>query len=298
MSRKGSPKDGYNFGNKRQYRRTLWNFVDRCFPDKPNSKRKVMILDTSEAGECKFLITQKGYRPENINVVNRNPAELALLTKRLKDEGIFGINTHKGDAFEILDKLVDSIDVVNLDLTGPIKSKLSNELEAIRLHDELFISVTILRGRESRKEFVPVEFEDEEGIARLNKLNQDVKHPNVQEFLKELEVCGPRVNWNGRHDLIRIIGLFGSAFINGIDRGLNMYGKRWDIYRSSAGSQTMMWFSGFFMQTNLDDKSLRYKQRAISLTAEYSPEILKVESINKMMKIDWRKNDRMHSIKN
>lgn len=252
----GKPESGYRFGNKAQYRRELWKFADRCFIDIPTRNRKVLILETSEGEEARFLVEQKGYDSRNIHAVNRNPAELAWMTRRLRDDyGITGIHTHAGEAFEILTELIGDLDAVNLDLTAPVSKRLKEQLESIKVHDRLFLSITVLRGREQNlRGREPV---SDEELMEHEWIKDWLRGPTAKRLHDEWSNCGPPSGMRG-HDFFRLMVMY-YPFILQESEGLPSVGQRWSFYRSTAGTQTMLWFARFFMDTcvGLKGRSLK-----------------------------------------
>jgi hypothetical protein len=223
----------YDFGNKRQYRRDVWAFVDRnC--NKPIKERKVMYIDTKEGGETLFLLN-KGYRPENLFVANNNPAQVAQLTKNLKRDCKVEVNTYGIDVGMAMCKVSDEghyIDAYNLDYMCTVSnSELYDDLYMLGnyiLKDKHIVIVNTLRGRE-RKGFF-------EGLTG-NSTPDDLRSFHIKRLLTFLN------HTEGMFDdeKTRIV----IAEENGVQYSgqcLNhILKQREKIYRSNAGTQTMMW---------------------------------------------------------
>jgi hypothetical protein len=146
------PATGYNFGNKRHYRRMVWKYLEGHATPKPIKSRHVFILDSKEAGETLFLL-QRGYRPENIHVCNDNAAEVATVQLRVKNAGFGRVDTHGVDAVSALERIKKdgiALDSINLDFCSNAHTALLTKLQDIRglLPDSISVAVTLLRGRE------------------------------------------------------------------------------------------------------------------------------------------------------
>src|SRR5690349_9377660 len=142
----------YDFGNKRQYRRTLWNYVDK-HSEVRKADRRVLYLESPQAEETEFLVRQKGYRPHQLFPVSKSAAECAWIVRKCKERGIHGITAKSGDVNAVVEKYFSegiSFDAVNLDFTGCLSVTLWNALTDIGafLRPGTIASITILRGRE------------------------------------------------------------------------------------------------------------------------------------------------------
>jgi hypothetical protein len=82
----------YDFKSKEQYRARVYSEVDKVLVSKPIALRRVAYLDTREALETQFLLG-RGYLPQNLLAVNREPVEVALLTRRLRELGLPLVST-------------------------------------------------------------------------------------------------------------------------------------------------------------------------------------------------------------
>lgn len=247
----GKPATGYDFGNKKAYRRTLWNLVDTALHfKKPQSTRKVLILDTSDAEETLFLIA-RGYRPENITVVNRNAAELAWLTRRLHDRGINGVKTIAKDVFEVVGNN-PTFDAINLDLTSPMNIRLAEFLRGMSIVDEIVIAVSVLRGRET-----------DVIVRELYKCSREPEFTTVEQraqreaWFQLMRSCdmsnifGPLSD----SDFMRLTILLAAQKPHQKEAGPLL--RAWGRYRSSAGSQTMMWTLTHWLNMEVFNKRMR-----------------------------------------
>lgn len=113
---KGRPTGGYNFETKRSYRRKVWDAVEEQLK-MPRKKIRAFVLDTGEGLETRELL-RRGYRPEHIHAVNKNPAEVAHLTRGLDRDGLPRVQTHGRDLVDALQPFCDRReypDVINFD---------------------------------------------------------------------------------------------------------------------------------------------------------------------------------------
>jgi hypothetical protein len=228
---KGKPAGGYDFGNKRAYRRTLWNFVDNALRFKNSiKKRKVLILDTNDAEETSFLI-DRGYRPNNITVVNRKQIQLDGLVQR------FGVKTICDDVFNIINNGNNDYDVINLDLTCPINLEIVGKLDNIPIYDEKIIAISILRGRELDKEIREAYSNSNEALSIICDSNETIGTV-FNEMLDEFRANDwiMKIDDLSQIDLIRLALLLGGHKEDSI--AMN---RIWGRYKSSACSQTMLW---------------------------------------------------------
>lgn len=239
----------YDFEVKREYREKVWRFFNQALALVPRKKRRVLILDTSEALEVSFLINS-GYSSENITVVNKSKAHLAWLSRRIAPRKV---NTVAGDIFDVL-RGEKNFHAINLDLTCPLSRSLLGRLEKLRLNRGTAMSVTILRGREADKDLVRDCYSDL--FDETSELHRDIFTETVNAFAKQtkqplavlngLQVQLPydRVSVMGKcvmdlpspllnSDMFRIISICGGPSVT----------KRfvWGRYKSSAGNQTLFW---------------------------------------------------------
>jgi hypothetical protein len=230
----------YDFGNKRQYRRDVWAFVDRhC--KKPIKERKVMFMDTKEGGETLFLLN-KGYRPENLFVANNNPGQVAQLTKNLKKDCKVEVNTYGIDVGTAMCKVSDQgyyIDAYNLDYMCTVtNSDFYDDLYMLGnyiLKDHHIVIVNILRGRE-RKGF----FDEYEVGSKDERTADSIRSFEIKRLLTSL------IHHDGMSDNEETRIKFGVTRSGEECTGqcLNhILSQRDKIYRSNAGSQTMRWFA-------------------------------------------------------
>lgn len=151
------PEDGYGSGRKSHYRRRIHNLLESFEPMRstPRADRLIVLLDEWEAREAQYLIEQRGYRPDQLHIVNLNPATAARITLSLKQAGHVGATTYgKGLADAVARILARGkrIHAIHADFCGNVSSpQIHTTLELIRFASEkapVAVAVNVLRGRE------------------------------------------------------------------------------------------------------------------------------------------------------
>lgn len=211
---RSAPEAGYDFGNKRQYRRTIWaTFRKLCVGSLADSH--ALLMPSSEGDEIDVALNN-GFREYNLHVVDWNPAIVAHLKRRHPLINTYGCLVSK--AGERIARSGIKLSVANLDLCNQISAARTVEIETFFRNEPMVdggaAAFTILRGRE-------------QGIYR--------------DALKRLlPGHAPQLYADG--DLARF--LLGACF----HCPSSQSGKYWmplllrdGIYRSTAGNQTMMW---------------------------------------------------------
>ncbi|HAM40850.1 MAG TPA: hypothetical protein DCP69_05800 [Candidatus Omnitrophica bacterium] len=151
-----APQDGYDFGNKRQYRRNIW----RTFADELKRRNlsvadsDVLLMPTSEGDEIE-VARNAGFREEKMHVVDENPAIVATLRRRYPLIHTYGVTA--GRAVErIARERRILLRCANLDFCGCISNSYVDELQQIAAYGSVgqafdamaLIAVTTQRGRE------------------------------------------------------------------------------------------------------------------------------------------------------
>ena len=204
----------YDFGNKKQYRRNIWAFVDRhC--TKPIVDRKVLYLDTAKGGETLFLLN-KGYKAENLFIVNFDENELLKLGDLLQSLKVGHINLCPMSiehAVIVMSKAGHFIDVYNFDFMSNITNDMVRDTlrtTARIISKDCIVGVNVLRGRE----------------AKWFKERRKEDNP---DWIRELEIKSS-LSYDIKDD-------------EGEEECItHIIRQRNGIYKSSAGRQTMMWF--------------------------------------------------------
>lgn len=158
----------YDFPNKRQYRRTIYRYVDdhcpypecpnllpttRKVPIKPPSERRLLYLESSQCEETKFLVRQRGYHPSQLYPVCDSPAVQAWIVMNAARDGISGLNVANGKVEDLILEYAKKgifFDSINLDFTGCLSIPICTALAKIGriIKPYTIVSITILRGRE------------------------------------------------------------------------------------------------------------------------------------------------------
>lgn len=215
---------GYAFAAKDEYRRKLWLWVDANIrPQRPVRKRVVAYLDTRDGLETRFLLSL-GYRPEHLHAINSNPADMALLTMRLRADGLPQVQTHGIDFARVVESEKIRFDVMSFDGCGHIASP--NTLRCVRKMSAVarpgcVITATVLAGRESGF------------VARAIERAGDEAHPSL-----------------GRKSHLRRLLWLEHVIVSEWDTGVNDFARRrWSVgarkrarYISSS-NQAMLWLA-------------------------------------------------------
>lgn len=121
----------------------------------PLPDRNVVILDEWEATESRYLIEQRGYRPQQITIVNANIATAATASRTLNSLGFGGakaMGRKLGDAVERLAQNGKRIHAIHADfcanVTSPIVSETLQDIRVATCHGDVAVAVNMLRGRE------------------------------------------------------------------------------------------------------------------------------------------------------
>lgn len=220
--RKG-PRTGYNFGNKKQYRRIIWKAFREFVNNKP--QKSALLLPSKEGAEIEVAL-DNGFKQSDLHVIDRNPAIVATLKRKYPY-----INTYGVDIEEALFRIpVHEIVVANFDLCGPVSNELFRVFDAVRrsatLAEHSLIAITTLRGRDSRAFISDIT----DGTFDLS-LAQDIVKTCLSIDVSPL-------------DAARIVVPMMAAASQGdspFERGYRLDPIRSEFYKSSAGNQTMRW---------------------------------------------------------
>jgi hypothetical protein len=251
-----APEGGYNFGNKKQYRRTVWRqLADHC--PVPRSEAVCVLMPSLEGDEIDVCLS-KGFRPRNIHIVDREPAVVATLKRRYPH-----VNAHGIDVARMAERLPEgSVHCANLDLCGTTSNPTLETLMAFSsvLARPGACAVTVLRGRES-------------GIGRQVIALSQQQRSSVEEICADVETNGkargvcfnPRFSTGKKRDeaiesvlamstddwRVRALVLAIDEGLSGeldrdVDGSMGRDGSRVDevtrgIYKSTAGNQTMLY---------------------------------------------------------
>lgn len=209
---RSAPAMGYDFGNKRQYRRIIW----RMFRESPywSPSAHALLMPSSEGDEIEVAL-RRGFHQSHLHVVDRNPAIVAHLKRRYPLIHTYGVSVER--AAERIADAGQTISFANLDLCGPIARPLLQVVEGVALSGVIengVIAVTMLRGREraGARELL-------RDAARVPNLTMDLAREHAVRYALECPVD---------FDGIRYPALL-THYI------------RSERYASTAGNQTLLW---------------------------------------------------------
>lgn len=225
MADRRAPETGYDFGNKRQYRRAIYAAARRCFRNQM-SDRTCAILPSIEGDEIEAAI-RAGFHQSHIAIIDRNPAIVATLKRRYPLVTSIGVDADR--AARRVVEAIGPIDLVNLDLCGPIGRTTYDTIDAWMsagaIKSRGLLAITVLRGRETGEPFK---------AAREHNLiaASDVERARIPAGT----------------DLVRTTQLYnrlsGTHVSTRAEWSRSGYGAcviRSGVYRSTAGSQSMLW---------------------------------------------------------
>lgn len=226
------PDSGYEFGQKRHYRRCVWRTFRRHFRGHMADKR-FALMPSSEGSEIAVAI-HVGCRERNLCVIDQNPAIVATLKRKYPKLSTYGVTADRAATRIAAD--IGELHGANLDLCGgadrPLFKTLNAWAHARVIADQGLIAVNCLRGRERGAFAEPV-------------------------TTKEVRVGRPRSSFEvSPRDRLRLqwisVSIAGLAPRDVIGRTINtvecaarcIYAPRcinFGVYASAAGHQTMLW---------------------------------------------------------
>lgn len=232
MADRRGPATGYDFGSKRQYRRDVYAQIRRAFNGQM-STRTCAILPSIEGAEIDVAI-RAGFRERNICVIDENPAIVATLKRKYPAVRTYGVSADR--AADRIRQDISSVDFVNLDLCGPIGEPLWETLRAWVRSGALgldcsYVAVTVLRGRERGEYQQPVSVS---GVF-MDGAEGSVNIGNERDWLRLTKIS------------LELAGL-GHQSVGKKVQPLDVLSAQYEVsccrtgvYRSAAGSQTMLW---------------------------------------------------------
>lgn len=143
MTTRIAPEGGYDFEEKKQYRRNIWAQFKRSPYWHRNAK--AIVMPSLEGSELEVVIS-KGLRQENLHIIDRNPAIVATLKRKYPN-----INTYGVEVAKAVGRIKEDIDFANLDLCSSLGEPLRVTLSEFGMHQVMgqgLVSITFLRGRE------------------------------------------------------------------------------------------------------------------------------------------------------
>jgi hypothetical protein len=222
--------DTYDFESKHIYRQRRETAIDRIAGGNPFTRR-VAYLDTKEALDT-ISYLKRGYQPQNLWAINRNPAEVALLTMKLKSLNLPIVNTVGLDFEKALETRIPEVDVIDFDGMSCLNDRIIDSLSRIVfLRKTGIYGFTILGGRENQKWFQQIKVGH--SITRTS-FNTEVNTNHSQRLallLHLLRIPNPELNLLNEDSIKRIQKFPCSYHIQSI---------LWDTY-FSISKQPMIW---------------------------------------------------------
>lgn len=226
------PSTGYDFAQKRQYRRDIYASVRAAFHGHL-SDRRCAILPSSEGDEIESAL-RAGFKQRHICIIDENPAIVATLRRRYPSVTAIGVTASRA-AKRVLDEF-GRVDFVNLDLCGPIGKPLWDTLEAWRQHSVVteggLMAVTVLRGRERHEFGAPVKVTTRRLTGAASTCN--LADRDMLRLARITAVIGglPPDAIGKRITALKYLSR---------EVSLTPFSVRHGTYRSTAGHQTMLW---------------------------------------------------------
>lgn len=148
MANRIAPDGGYNYGNKKQWRRRVWASARR-FLNGHVADATVLLMPSLEGDEIE-VAKSNGFRESNISILDSNPAIVARLKRKYPRVTAYGVEAKR--VFPRAAKSGAIFDVVNLDFTGCLSLELLETLsiltESRAIAPRALVIVTCQRGRE------------------------------------------------------------------------------------------------------------------------------------------------------
>lgn len=226
--KRSAPETGYDFGNKGQYRRNVWATFRAAARRQgwARSACDVLLMPSIEGKEIE-VAEAAGFSRYRMHVVDENPAIVAVLQRRYP-----GINTYGVTVARAAKRLATNgikLKFANLDFCGQVAPRLSHELfcfaSAGCLDDSLaYMAVTMLRGRENQgtQDYLCAAM-GESLRGRLNGKWRDVLSKLSEWDTRRVLFIGSHLAYRGGDHLVSTVPI------------------RCESYRSTAGTQTMLW---------------------------------------------------------
>lgn len=137
----------YNFQAKALYRSRKLSAIDRLCRT-PKKLRTIVYLDTAQALDTQSYL-RAGYSASNLYAVNKNPAEVAVLTRRLKELGLPRVNTIGLDLLKAFTRgRLPKPNVVDFDGVSQLCSGGVYQLALLADLAPCVVVATVLAGRE------------------------------------------------------------------------------------------------------------------------------------------------------
>lgn len=143
-----APESGYDFPSKRAYRRNIWATFKRQFGGQV-AGRQMALMPSIEGDEIEVALS-KGFREENLHVIDFNPAIVASLKRRYPRLHTYGVPVRR--AIIRMAEAGTRLDGFNLDLCSNLSREVRATLFVLSfsriMTNESVVAVSLLRGRE------------------------------------------------------------------------------------------------------------------------------------------------------
>jgi len=242
--RRRSPTTGYDFGNKRQYRRDIWATARRWTGGRSKKEMQCLLMPSIEGDEIEVALSN-GFIQKNLHVVDENSAIVAHLKRRWPFIKTYGVELAHALNKMWYQKI--KLDVVNLDLCGPVTGDLLKRLFALSsfdlLNDSAIVFVTFLRGRERPNvwswftesiSWLKDEFGPDPSSPLLDAL---APGGTVIDRMREMSIYFALMGTDDVEKKLSMPEDLGNY--NQSARNVHIYAGK--TYRSTAGNQTMRW---------------------------------------------------------
>jgi len=93
MTQRKAPKTGYDFGNKRHYRRDIYAPIAKVLRHH-RSSAQIMMMPSIEGDEIEVAMS-KGFKQKNIHIVDQNSAIVATLKRRYPYVHTYGVEVRR-----------------------------------------------------------------------------------------------------------------------------------------------------------------------------------------------------------
>ncbi len=232
---RAAPEFGYDFEAKGLYRRSLWRRI--AAEVMPGDTTHALLMPSSEGIEIKEAV-RSGFHESNLHVVDRNPAIVANLKRRFPEIQTYGVTASR--ACDRVSKRGIRLAAANFDFTQPMGDPLQREIEALAAGAWWaatgVIAFTMLRGREAK---ASLSFLDNlAGVYARAALQQHwdtgslTTQPVVQGYVGVQEHRRQSLRDWGRMMWVTLLFSW---------QNLDLVPIKYGIYRSTAGTQTMLW---------------------------------------------------------
>lgn len=229
--------ESYDFAEKAQYRVKVWNEIEKICR-RPKALRTVAYLDTRDGLETRFLL-RRGYNPSGLLAINRDPVEVALLTRGLRRDGLPDVRT-AGVEWQRAMAETSGTYIVNFDGMGCFHEDLVELMrETVTNARPSIVAVNMLGGRE-------------QAVERLSiRTNQELRSTDGAE-LPKVTTFGKRVNPNHAERVWHV--LKGTIDLEPDTCLVHLTSVAWDVYMSES-RQPMVWCVAGLKPHSHNDKS-------------------------------------------